>query len=168
MKVWHLELWVRTWSEHQTNHSADSDTDADNTKKPPSKSVTLPYVRGLSETIKRLLEKLHVDVRVRFRPKRTLRQMLVKPKDHVPLDQQNGVVYRIHCRDCEITCRTVRLCPLMQREGIPKSNERRIYKCICYRRTWMGTTAPDWLGGCSSSLCFHSPDEDTWSSVEMG
>ena len=80
--------------EHQI---ANSDTEEDDTRKPPS--VTLPYVRGLSETIKRLLEKL--DVRVRLTPNWTLRQMLVKPKDPVPVDQQNGVVYRIPCGDCE-------------------------------------------------------------------
>ena len=63
--------------------------------------MTLPYIRGLSETIKRLLEKL--DVRVRLRPNRTPRQMLVKPRDPVPIEQQNGVVYRIPCGDCEST-----------------------------------------------------------------
>ena len=68
-------------------------------RKPPT--VILPYIRGLSETIKRLLEKL--DVRVRLRPNSTLRQILVKPKDPVPIEQQNGVVYRIPCGDCEST-----------------------------------------------------------------
>lgn len=85
---------------HQTDDGTESDTqEEDSTKKPPT--VTLPYVRGLSETIKRLMEKM--DVRVQLRPNRTLRQMLVKPKDPVPLDQRNGVVYRIPCKDCEST-----------------------------------------------------------------
>ena len=84
---------------HQTDRGADINTEEDSTKKPPS--VTLPYVRGLSETIKRILEGL--DIRVYLRPNRTLRQMLVKPKDPLPVDQKNGVVYRIPCRDCEKT-----------------------------------------------------------------
>ena len=67
--------------------------------RPPT--VTLPYVRGLAETIKRILGKL--EVRVRFRPNQTLRQLLVKPKDPIPLDQRNGVVYRIPCRYCAKT-----------------------------------------------------------------
>ena len=50
-------------------------------------------------TIKRIPEKR--DVRLRFRLNQTLRQLLVKPKDPVPMDIQNGVVYRIPCKDCE-------------------------------------------------------------------
>ena len=56
--------------EHQTDNGADSNTEVENTRKPSS--VTLPYVQGLSETIKRLLEKL--DVRVRLRPNWTHHQ----------------------------------------------------------------------------------------------
>jgi hypothetical protein len=48
--------------------------------------MTLLYLRGLSKTIKRLLEKL--DVRVQLRQNRILRQMLVKPKD--PLTNRMG------------------------------------------------------------------------------
>ena len=44
-------------------------------------TVTLPYNRGVSESLKRMLEE--VDVRVRMKPHRTLRQILVKPKDQV-------------------------------------------------------------------------------------
>ena len=40
-------------------------------------TVTLPYIRGVSESLKRMLEE--VDVRVRMKPHRTLRQILVKP-----------------------------------------------------------------------------------------
>ena len=58
----------------------------------------VPYVRGISESIRRLLEK--VDVKVRMRPYRTLRQILVRPKDPVPAEEKTGVVYRIPCRDC--------------------------------------------------------------------
>ena len=45
----------------------------------PKTTVTLPYVRNVSENIKRMLEK--ASVRVRMKPHRTLRQMFIKPKD---------------------------------------------------------------------------------------
>ena len=62
---------------------------------PPTATVTLPYVRHLSETIRRILAPL--GIRTSFRPHRTLRQTLVRLKDHVPLQQRAGVVYRILC-----------------------------------------------------------------------
>ena len=46
-----------------------------------SATATIPYVGGVSEPIKRMLEK--VNVRVRLRPCRTLKQFLMKPKDRV-------------------------------------------------------------------------------------
>ena len=61
-------------------------------------SVTLPYVRGVSEVIKRVLSK--VDVQVFFRPHTTLRNLLVHPKDPVPAGQKANVVYNIPCLSC--------------------------------------------------------------------
>ncbi len=57
--------------------------------------VTLPYVRGLSEAVQRILAPL--EVRVTFRPNTTLRQLLVRPKDRVPTEELAGVVYQIPC-----------------------------------------------------------------------
>ena len=45
---------------------------------PPKVTVTLPYIQGLSESIRRVLGGL--DIRVCFRPKHTLCQLLVKPR----------------------------------------------------------------------------------------
>ena len=65
---------------------------------PPRRSVVIPYVRGLSEGIKRILSS--ADVRVVFRPHSSLRQELVHPKDPVPTMQKANVVYRIPCTSC--------------------------------------------------------------------
>ena len=54
-------------------------------------SVTLPYVRGVSEAIKRVL--LGVDIRVLFRPHVTLRNL--HTIDPVPAGQKANVVYNI-------------------------------------------------------------------------
>jgi len=65
----------------------------------PRTSLTLPYISGLSETIRRILGPL--DIRVAFRPHSTLRRQLVHPKDPVPMDQCTGVVvYQIPCSEC--------------------------------------------------------------------
>ena len=60
-------------------------------QRPPRTSLTLPYISGLSEAIRRILGPL--DIKVAFRPHNTLRRQLVHPKDPVPLDQRTGVVY---------------------------------------------------------------------------
>ena len=67
-------------------------------QRPPRTSLTLPYISGLSETIRRNLGPL--DIRVAFRPHSTLRHQLVHPKDPVPMDQRTGVVYQIPCSEC--------------------------------------------------------------------
>ena len=42
----------------------------------------------------------HLDIRVAFRPFRTLRQELVHPRDFVPELRRNRVVYAIPCNQC--------------------------------------------------------------------
>ena len=64
----------------------------------PKTTLTLPYIRGLSEAIRRILTSL--GVKVVFRPLRTLHQMLVRPKDPVPIEERKGVVYSIPCLEC--------------------------------------------------------------------
>ena len=64
----------------------------------PRTTVTLPYINGLSEAVRRILTRL--DIKVLFRPLGTHRHMLVHPKDLVPQDQQKGVVYSIPCHIC--------------------------------------------------------------------
>ena len=67
----------------------------------PSATVVLPYIRGLSEPIQRILAPLHI--RTCFCPYRTLSNILVHPKHPVPPDQRKGIVYRISCADCDMT-----------------------------------------------------------------
>ena len=64
-------------------------------------AVTLPYVHGLSETVRRVLAPL--GVRVTFHPNTILRQLLVRPKDRVPTEELAGVVYQIPCAACSAT-----------------------------------------------------------------
>ena len=65
----------------------------------PVTTATIPYIKGTSETIARILQPYNI--RVAHKPITTLRQLLtnVKYKDE-PNDRQ-GAVYKINCCDCQ-------------------------------------------------------------------
>ena len=65
-------------------------------------TVTLPYVKGTSEQVRRIVGK--VNIRVAFRIKTTIWSLLtsVKPAQS-PLDK-TGVIYSIPCKDCDKVC----------------------------------------------------------------
>ncbi len=56
----------------------------------PVATVVLPYIRNVSESIRRILTPLNI--RTCFRPHKTLRQLLVHPKTPIQINQRNGVV----------------------------------------------------------------------------
>ena len=66
------------------------------------------FLQGLSETIKRILELLHIWVVLR--PQQTIRKLVVRPKDPVPSQSCSSVVYCISCSD--IDCFYVRIWPI--------------------------------------------------------
>ena len=57
--------------------------------------ITLPYVHGLSEAVRRVLTPL--GLRVSFRPNTTLKQLLVRPKNRTPTEELAGVVHQVPC-----------------------------------------------------------------------
>ena len=57
--------------------------------------VVLPYTAGVSENIRRVCQKF--GMKVVFRSSHSLRSMLTKVKDAVPMEKQANVVYRIPC-----------------------------------------------------------------------
>ena len=89
--------------ERSATHTQASTTSDEPTieEQKPRATVTIPYIQDLSEPIKRILERLKV--KVRLRPNKTLHQLLVQPKDKVPMEQRTGVVYSIPCRYCPKT-----------------------------------------------------------------
>ena len=64
-------------------------------------SVTVPYISGLSESIRRVLAPLAIQVS--FSHYGTLRQDLVHPKNPAPANHRKGVVYSIPCAECPRT-----------------------------------------------------------------
>nr|XP_039270061.1 uncharacterized protein LOC120344816 [Styela clava] len=64
----------------------------------PITSTTIPYVKGLSEKIRRISE--DVRIKVSFKPHNTIDQLLSNVKDRPCPNKKNGVVYAISCVDC--------------------------------------------------------------------
>ncbi len=62
--------------------------------------VVLPYIGGVSEKIRRVLEDYNITTY--FKPHVTLRRRLVHPKDRIPKDKKPDIVYGIRCSDA--TC----------------------------------------------------------------
>ncbi|MDA8010189.1 MAG: GIY-YIG nuclease family protein, partial [Alphaproteobacteria bacterium] len=81
---------------HKHSHPRRPRREMDDQK--PRTTLTLPYIAGLSEAVRRILAPL--EIKVAFRPQSTLRSLLVHPKDPVPMDQRKGVVYSVPCDGC--------------------------------------------------------------------
>ena len=87
-------------------HIRKNDIKEDNTKA----ITSIPYVRGVSEKIKRICFK--VGIGTMFRSGRTLLSLLIKVKPRTDPIDATGVVYRIPCMDCDCsyigeTCKTL-------------------------------------------------------------
>ena len=76
----------------ETADTSGRDEEQEREKEP---LVVIPYVTGMSEDIRRVCRKFNI--RVVFKSGRTLRSMLTKVKDTLPLGKQSNVVYRIPC-----------------------------------------------------------------------
>ena len=83
------------------NTSADSNTREGPPKDKPSVGhIVIPYTQGLVESIKKICSKY--GIQVHFKGNRTLKQLLVKPKDQEPMDNKSGAIYMYQCG--ELAC----------------------------------------------------------------
>ena len=62
-------------------------------------TVTIPYIKGTSETISRILQPYNI--RVAHKPTTTLRHLLTNVKDRDEPNNRQGAVYKIKCSDCQ-------------------------------------------------------------------
>ena len=65
----------------------------------PVTTATIPYIKGTSETIARILQPY--DIRVAHKPITTLRQLLTNVKDKDEPNDRQGAVCKIKCCDCQ-------------------------------------------------------------------
>ena len=62
-------------------------------------SVVIPYVEGLSEAVARVYKRYGISTSIR--PHITIRNILVRPKDKVNMEETEECVYRIPCKNCQ-------------------------------------------------------------------
>ena len=79
----------------------NSEPNATNTNATPVTTATIPYIKGTSETIARILQPYNI--RVAHKPITTLRQLLTNVKDKDEPSDRRGAVYKIKCCDCQAT-----------------------------------------------------------------
>ena len=76
-----------------------TEVDATNMNPTPVTTVTIPYIKGTSETISRILQPYNI--RVAHKPMTTLRHLLTNVKDRDEPNNRQGAVYKIRCSDCQ-------------------------------------------------------------------
>ena len=70
----------------------------DTTTKTYQHYTTIPYIQGVSERIRRILN--NVNVKVAMKPVKTIGNFLPSPKDPVEYHEKSHLIYRIPCADC--------------------------------------------------------------------
>ena len=82
----------------QKNKKKNKNTQQNNTPKP---YITVPYYKGLSESVKNKCS--NFGVQVYFKGGTTIKNLLVKPKDKDPMMKKSGVIYSYKCGrvECE-------------------------------------------------------------------
>ena len=83
------------------NYYRDNGPNSTNTRPTTVTIATVPYIKGTSETIARILQP-H-GMRVAHKPITTFRQLLTNVKDKVEPKNRQGAVYKIKCCDCPAT-----------------------------------------------------------------
>ena len=83
------------------NTYRNSEPNATNNNATPDTTATIPYIKGTSETIARILQPY--SIRVAHKPITTIRQLLTNVKDKDKPSDRQGAVYKIKCCDCQPT-----------------------------------------------------------------
>ena len=89
----------RTLVRHNTYRN--SEPNATNTNTTLVTTATIPYIKGTSETIARILQ--FYNIRNAHKPIATLRQLLTNVNDKDELNDRQGAVYKIKCCNCQVT-----------------------------------------------------------------
>jgi len=64
----------------------------------PTAFASIPYVKGVSERVRRILGR--ENVKTAFRPVKTLGDVFRKPKERPHENQVTGIVYKVECKSC--------------------------------------------------------------------
>ena len=111
--------------------------------------TTLPYIKGVSDKIKRIL--LETGVQVAFKPFLTIGRLLPSLKDEINHNEKSNLVYEVPCQNCPFVY-------IGQTKRDLKSRIKEHQRAIKFRR-------PE-----KSALCQHSMENDhliDWSKVKI-
>ncbi|KAL9983165.1 hypothetical protein ACROYT_G005298 [Oculina patagonica] len=92
--------FIKSCDSHRKANRRVSDS-SDTPNDAATSFVVLPYVKGVTERISKVLR--NNGVKVGFKPLNTLRTRFPKPKDKLTAFQSRCVVYRVNCLDCNFT-----------------------------------------------------------------
>ena len=76
--------------------------DIDQQRGEPKGHASIPYIKGVSERIKRILSE--VNVQTAFKPMLTLENVFRKPKKRPTETQVKGIVYKFKCKSSDFKC----------------------------------------------------------------
>ena len=93
--VFSKKITTRTLLDGTLTVNTDSNTHRINSG--PVTTATIPYIRGTSETIARILQPYNI--RVAHKPITTLRRLLTNVKDKDKPEDRQGAVYKIKARE---------------------------------------------------------------------
>ncbi len=114
---------------------------ADMTTAEPPAYVSVPYVKGVSERIQRVLAPLNI--RVAHQSKPTLKNLLVKIKDPIPAQDQKGVVYKIPCGCSQV---------YVGETGRPRSVRMKEHKADIRHRRYDKSAVATHMGECQHGI----------------
>ena len=63
------------------------------------RACNLPYVKGMMDRLKRVYKKYNIALH--SKPLYNIRQAFITPKDKLPADEKQEVVYSVNCAMCE-------------------------------------------------------------------
>ena len=96
--------WALDKVEKRLNRSTRQVTDGGTTGAQPATNevkykghIVIPYTQGLCESIKKICGRY--DIQTHFKGGRTIKKLLVSPKDKDPMVNQSGAIYWYQCGD---------------------------------------------------------------------
>ena len=88
---------MRTVKQHNRRKERTAEVTEEESK--PNKKINLSYIQGASEQPRRTFNKCNI--KTTFYTPTTFRSLLSKPKDPIPKEDRNNVIYQLDCKDSE-------------------------------------------------------------------
>ena len=87
------------WAMEKVGVDMNNPRGRNNREETPYGTVVIPYVKGLSESLRRSYGRYNFQTAMK--PVSTLRNILVHPKDKRSMEDQCNVIYKIPCKSCK-------------------------------------------------------------------